>query len=280
MSYEIKNEFKIIIGISITLILLITTVDIHPPREALGLPFVLFLPGYSLLTVLFPGRDVLDGIERVVLSFGLSITMIPLIGLLLYYTPWGIQLYPIIIFLNLFVLVMSVLGWYRRNELPEEKRLVIKLKISLLQWKEMKKLDRALTVLLVASILFSVGTLAYVVTTPQIGDKFTEFYILGPGGKAEGYPRELKAGQEGSVILGAVNHEFGPEEYRVEIRAKNNSIGEIINIALEHEGKFESPIKFSILEPGQKIKVEFLLYRKTDKVPYRSLYLLVNILNN
>jgi len=31
----------------------------------------------------------IDGIERVALSFGLSIAIVPLIGLVLNFTPWG-----------------------------------------------------------------------------------------------------------------------------------------------------------------------------------------------
>jgi len=41
-------------------------------RIILGLPLVLFLPGYSLIATLFSRKDDLDGIERIALSFGLS----------------------------------------------------------------------------------------------------------------------------------------------------------------------------------------------------------------
>jgi len=54
--------------------------EISPIRIILGLPLVLFLPGYSLIAALFPRKDDLDGIERVALSFGLSIAIVPLIG--------------------------------------------------------------------------------------------------------------------------------------------------------------------------------------------------------
>ncbi len=46
-----------------------------PLRVIFGLPFVLFLPGYALIAALFPGKGDLDGIERVALSFGLSIAV-------------------------------------------------------------------------------------------------------------------------------------------------------------------------------------------------------------
>ena len=38
---------------------------------------------------------------------------------------------------------------------------------------------------------------AYVIITPKEGEKFTEFYILGPNGTASDYPTELKVGEEG-----------------------------------------------------------------------------------
>ena len=51
-----------------------------PVRIPLGLLMVLFVPGYALIAALFPRKDDLDGIERLALSFGLSIAVVPLIG--------------------------------------------------------------------------------------------------------------------------------------------------------------------------------------------------------
>jgi len=62
---------------------LIPLLNETPIRIILGLPLVLFLPGYSLITALFPGKDDLDGIARIALSFGLSIAITPLLGLAL-----------------------------------------------------------------------------------------------------------------------------------------------------------------------------------------------------
>ena len=49
-------------------------------RIVLGLPFVLFFPGFVLNLALFPGKEGMGGIERMALSFGLSIAVVPLIG--------------------------------------------------------------------------------------------------------------------------------------------------------------------------------------------------------
>ncbi len=60
-------------------------------RTVLGLPLVLFLPGYALLAMLFPTKTGLEGIERAALSIGMSVAIVPLIGLVLNNTSFGGQ---------------------------------------------------------------------------------------------------------------------------------------------------------------------------------------------
>ena len=76
-------------------------------RWALGLIFVLFVPGYVTLKVIFPERG-LDTVERLALSVGLSLAIVPLVGLLLNFTPWGIRLTPIVA--SLFLLTTGLAG--------------------------------------------------------------------------------------------------------------------------------------------------------------------------
>jgi uncharacterized membrane protein len=101
---KVPSYLLIVIGlVLLTDILVLTPVLSETAvREFLGLPLVLFLPGYSLIAALFPAKSDLDGIERTALSFGLSIAVVPLIGLGLNYTPWSIRLVPILICLQQF----------------------------------------------------------------------------------------------------------------------------------------------------------------------------------
>ena len=104
--------------IDIVTILLIVVIAFFPStiaRVILGLPFLLFFPGYNLMAALFPKKGSLSGVERVALSFGISIAVVPLIGLILNYTPWGIRLHPILISLAVFILATSGVAWYRRK---------------------------------------------------------------------------------------------------------------------------------------------------------------------
>jgi len=94
-------------------------------RIILGLLLVLFLPGYSLIAALFLAKDDLDGIERIALSFGLSIAVVPLLGLALNYTPFGIRLVPILVVLSMFTISLAVVACVRRLGLPEGERFVV-----------------------------------------------------------------------------------------------------------------------------------------------------------
>jgi uncharacterized membrane protein len=55
-----------------------------------------------LISALYPRSGELDGLERLALSIGLSLAIVPLVGLMLNYTPWGITLTPIMISLAIF----------------------------------------------------------------------------------------------------------------------------------------------------------------------------------
>ncbi|MBC7325744.1 MAG: DUF1616 domain-containing protein, partial [Moorella sp. (in: Bacteria)] len=168
------NTQKELIFVDALALLLVTVVIFSGPqplRVVLGLPFVLFFPGYTLIATLFPRQKDLDGIERVALSFGLSIAVVPLIGLALNYTPWGIRLYPVLIAVVAWTLIFSLLGIYRRRRLPPEERLTIALEIPRPDWRSLTPLDRLLSVVLAAAILFAVASIVYVIITPKVGER-------------------------------------------------------------------------------------------------------------
>jgi len=290
-----QKELLYLDALALVLALIIILGGPQPLRVVLGLPFVLFFPGYALIAALFPRQEDLDGIERIALAFGLSIAVVPLIGLALNYTPWGIRLYPILLSLLLWILGFSALGLHRRRRLPPEERLTIAWELCPPAWRTLTPLDRILSIVLIVAIIFAVGSIVYVVKTPQVGERFTEFYILGPSGKAEGYPRQLTLGESGRVILGIVNHEYARVEYRVEVRQGEELLASIDHLTLDHEEKWEEPLAFTPSRAGENLKVEFLLYKTGENPqpgipyprqqqelpppdkPYRSLHLWLNV---
>jgi len=197
-------------------IILLSINDIF--RILFGLPFVLFIPGYVLLFTLFPTKKTgkgIDGIERIALSFGLSIAVVPLLGFILNYTPWGIRLETILFSLFFFIIITSIFAIIRWKRTDPEKRFIIFFDLSLP--KSQNKIDALLRIILIISMLIALITFIYVITTPKTGEPFTEFYLLGPSEKVMGYPRNLTIGENASVIIGLVNHEYKTINYSIEI---------------------------------------------------------------
>jgi hypothetical protein len=92
-------------------------------RYVLGTIFVLWLPGYTFIKALFPthlpiltSREDLDTIERIALSVGMSLALVPIVGLLLNYTPWGIRLTPIVLSLLALTLVLATVALVREKQ--------------------------------------------------------------------------------------------------------------------------------------------------------------------
>ena len=276
-------------------------------RILFGVAMVLVIPGYALVAALFPARDDLDGIERIALSFGLSIAVVPLTGLALNYTPWGIRLDPILASLTLFTLAMTAVAWYRRLLLPVGKRFSVPAREMVASARAelfgppASRLDRALSVLLLVSIVTAVATAAYVIAVPREGEHFTEFYILGPKGKAADYPTDLPAGSPRSLIVGVGNHEYREVTYTVEVLLLNRTFDARTNTstihAVEPLDRFtltvpqnetrEAVRTFSVPSPEYN-RIEFLLFNETvpdssvtgaDRIAasYRDLHLWVRV---
>ncbi len=286
---KVPSDLVIVMGLVLLTDIFVLTPGINETliRNVLGLPLVLFLPGYSLIAALFPAKSDLDGIERVALSFGLSIAVVPLIGLGLNYTPWGIRIHPILISLSTFTFIMCGLAYLRRAKLPESEAFDISFRATALSLKNEimgsseSKLDKALTVFLIFSILLSVVTLAYVVLSPKEGEHFTEFYLLGPEGKADNYPTKYILGENGTVIVGVINHEYSPVNYTMEIKLENKSMflpENLKHITLTHNETWEEPVILTPEFEGKNMKLQFLLFNETDKsVPYRDLHLWIDV---
>ena len=277
----LKNKSQKDLQIVLVLVAL-TIISIHTPllsqtplRTILGLIMVLFLVGYSLISALFPGKKDLDGIERIALSFGLSIAVTPLIGLILNYTPYGIRETPILITLSLFTIACTIIAHSRRMKLDEKDRFSLSLtyKLNL----PGKKIDKILTIVLILSILAAISAVIYVIVTPKEGEKFTEFYILGPGGMADDYPTNLGVGVNGTVTLGVVNHEYAPTNYTIEVILHNETLEEM-PVQLSHN---ESHIRDYIFTPRMNgtQKLEFLLHKEGLREPYRRVHLWITVIN-
>ena len=247
-------------------------------RIVVGAPFVLFLPGYSLLAALYPRRHELQAPERLALSFGLSIAVVLLIALASDYSPWGVRLEPVLAFVALFVVLAAATAAGRRWLLPPEEALAVAGRFRLPHWPKLRLIDGLLALVLVP-LLAGLGAVVYFVdASSEDSEGFTEFYLLGSGGKAEAYPGLLTAGEQAPVLLGVVNREGQDAAYHVVVKLDGQSTDEIDGLVLGDGGRWEETVALLPTRAGNDQKVEFLLYKDGGSEPYRSLHLWLDVL--
>lgn len=120
MSNRVFSEqtlwYWIIIIIETCLGLLLILPEIAPLlwiRYVFGAIFVLYIPGYAVVRTLYANKT-LGFIERNVLSIGLSLAVVPLIGFMLDFTPWQIGLTAIFSTLIIVTTAVSTFALYQQ----------------------------------------------------------------------------------------------------------------------------------------------------------------------
>ena len=273
----------IVIWVAVSILTIyIPLLNTTPVRYVLVLPVILFIPGYCLIAALFPKDGDLNLIERMVLSIGLSIVVVPLIGLGLNFTPWGIELDPLVISLTLFTFVMILISYYRRSLLPFEERFTMPFSsIAGTIRKEIfpsgtGRLDRLLSAALVLGIVSTLIITVFVISVPREGERFTEFFILGENRTGTGYPDITLPGQNFTMFVGVRNHEYQDVTYTIEtwmLRTEFDNVTNIsrikvmdpnarLSLTLTHNETAIIPYNVSFNKTGYN-RVEFLLFNET-----------------
>jgi uncharacterized membrane protein len=85
-------------------------------RYVLSYVFVVFLPGYCLVNILFLGKNRIDLIETLVLSIALSFGLAGLIGLFLGLSPLGMNFTSITVSLSVTAVALSIIAFIRKSK--------------------------------------------------------------------------------------------------------------------------------------------------------------------
>lgn len=245
-------------------------------------------------------RSGIDGIERVALSFGLSIAITPLLGLLLNFTPWGIRLVPIMLAVSCFTVAAAAIAAVRRWDLPESERFRVPYRSWVAAGRSEllepdSRGDALLNVLLVVSIVLAVGSVSFAVMVPPDGERFSAVYVLTEGEDgdlvADDYPTEFTQGESREVVVGVDNHEHRTVDYTVVLVEQsvstadnetalegNETVGSGTNVTVEEQrelDRFETQLAHNEswhhphdVEPtmtGNDTRLVWLLY--PDDVP-------------
>ena len=270
----------ILIFATVTLIFVTNTeLENSPIRTILGLPMVLFVPGYIMVAVFFPKKGDIDNVERIALSLGFSIVVISFLGLLLNFT-FGIKFLVMIEALYIYIIVFISIAIYRRKKLPKEERFSVAFdriyEIIENDIKQKSKIGSILTLIIIFTFVIILGMAYYMISNPKVGEKFTEFYILNSSRGADNYPTDLHLNNPDMLLVGIINNEYSSTNYTVQVALDKNVLASE-KFVLNHGGTWEKNVTFVPNKVGTHMKLEFWLFRDSDfSVPYRSLFLLVN----
>jgi len=315
----------LLVLIATSLSIFIPGLNETPLRVVFGLPFVLFIPGYAFIAALFPeageppsdsddtdedsvttnSSEGIDGIERVALSFGTSIAIVPLIGLILNFTPFGIRLVPIVVAVSGFTLVCIAIGTRRRRELPVDERFRVPYRDWLTNarselFEPDTRVDAALNVLLVCSVILAAASVTYAVAVPKQGENFSALYLLTESDDgdlvADGYPSEFVQGEAQSLIVGVSNHEHQTVNYsvvvtlqRIRIQDNSTTVLEQSHLSTYETGPIAAGENWTLrhrVRPqltGTNLRLTYLLYRGTPpadpstETAYRENHLFINV---
>lgn len=282
----------------------IPVINTTPIRVILATPFVLFIPGYALVAALFPEENGISGMERLALAFGTSIAIVPILGLILNSTPFGIRLEPVLLFVSGVTLGLTYIATYRRLQLPADDRLVVPFRrwiqsvITVFSGHESRR-DSVLTVVALVSVLLAVSSVGYAFAVPQQADAFTEFYIVTEQDDgelvADDYPTEFTVGESQPIIVGIGNREHQLTEYTLvvelqEVTVENDSTtvhesDELLRrqptVATEETSHEEVEITPEM--EGDRLRLTFMLFKNdapaepTIDNAYRETHLWINV---
>ena len=261
--------------------MVLTTYSSGTFRSAFALPLLLFLPGYSLILLLFPKPSTLHWFERIVLAIGASIALATLIGLLLNYSPWSIDIPSLMISLLGVVLLFSLATLYQSNkshikvvddpveEVPSPAFHLTDFAAP--RWK------LGFAVILILLNIGAVSALIFNVTKEVPSEPFTGFYILTDTRFGGGYPTELAANTEAEITLGIENLERAVMVYSVNVMIDREIIGHEGPVTLEVGESWVNPVRFMPTTLGSDKQLKFLLSKGENTEPEQNLFLIVDI---
>lgn len=260
----------------------------------LVLPLFLFVPGYSVLAALFPSKGStaevstlrgpremratgIDRTERFVLSYGLSMAFLPILGVVLAATPIGLSRESIFGALTAVVVLSIPLAVVRRSTLPAERQFQLPLGTWAGEFRSWfgagSALDGLVNLALVVCVVGAVAMVGFAVLSPPAGAEYSEMSLLteSEGGElvAGQTPDQVAAGEEIPVVLQVTNSHSEAQSYSVVVQLQrvneNGGVTERRELdRFQHrvgaDSTWRNPHTVAVPTAGDRLRVTYLLY--------------------
>ncbi|ARS91665.1 hypothetical protein B1756_03680 [Natrarchaeobaculum aegyptiacum] len=228
-------------GFVLAALTLIVIVDVGSiARFAIGLPLVLLAPGYALVAILFPRSTPLEDDtrrllgqtraigdwERLALSFGLSVGLLPLIGLTMAALSIPFTGPAVVGSVGVTSVGGLLVATIRRVRVPPTARYHVRLgaKIGAVRRAIFagSPLYTAINLLLVCSLLVALSSVGFALAAPPSGESYTTLQLLTEDDDgdlvADDYPTDIEPGDPVSLTLAVENQEGEDTDYTVVVQ--------------------------------------------------------------
>lgn len=272
--------------------LVATPAGARPLQVAAGLLLLFFLPGYAVQAAIFP-RAATAGDEpggenlrnRLALSFGTSLAVLPLVGVALDVSGVGFSPRAVVAALSGLVVVGLTAAVVRRNLVPTEERFRLRSDAWLgsLSLPRGGRASRIGSVVLVVVILATVTTAGLAVTSPAGGETFTSAALLTQNESgdlvASGYPGTVPQGEAAPLVLSVENHESSVTSYTVVVQLERMGPNGTVTERAELDrltatvGAGDRWLEPHTVRPtitGEDLRLHYLLYRGDAPAEARS----------
>lgn len=310
-------EAVFVIGYVVVADLTVLMADRPPVRAVVGLPLLLFFPGYAVLTVLFPGRPPrsrygsfdpharsVSGVERLALSFGISLALLPLIALALWTVDdqgFGIQ--ALLGVITAVIVLGMAYGIYRRLQLPTRQRYRVPFGYGVTELRAGVFAGGVIGTLLrlglALSVVLAMGTLGYAILVPNQSASYTGVSLLtrDTSGDLTAANYSNATTENGAdLILSVQNNERTAVSYTAVVRAQRVGIdGDQVTVRSSSElqrlqttvaagetNYLPHSVSPSMNRENQSLRLQYLIYKgeppavTTQSNAYRTLFLWSN----
>ena len=217
-------------------------------RFVAGMFLLFVLPGFAVVSILFPaskrpGRPDRDGsthvagvdsVERIGLSLGVSIVIVPIVVIGLAVTDYGLTTGSSAAALTGVTVVAAQLGAIRRLRLPPDERFSVAPSAALrrLGLEESGASATVSSVILLVAIALAGGALLFSMASPISGAEYTELgiYTEEDGDLVAGeFPAEIGAGDEIPASIAIENSEGETTNYTVVVQQQRLEDGTVVD---------------------------------------------------
>ena len=267
----------------------------------IGLPFVLLVPGYALVSAVFPRRGDLASsstteiswVARIVVSVAGSGIALTVVGVVLDYTVWGFDRTAILVGLSAVSVGATAVAWYRRRGLATAYQAGTDLGAVRSAVHTIAIGESAVSVVLTVVVLLAAAGAVGVVADESTGDgSVIELYVLGEDESGElaagAYPSNVTAGEPITAGVGVGTSRVSFDGY-VTVRLERVMIeGDEVTVTESRRlGRIdvqlapgERTVRRHTADPslvGERLRMTYRLYRTGSDAPLRQVHVWVTV---